>query len=109
MIEIGIELFFTIILIFFPNKYFDRNIYFSNHETSDNKEKESFNHASVFIADDQSADKDNQIKKQDSLCSSVFCNINLLLIIMVRSTQLFVYINIFFWYTDYIEFTITCY
>ena len=102
LIEIVLEMSVAVILLFVPGKYFDKNLFFFKHNKEDGrKDKESFNHESLFSPEQKKKESNDDTK--ETLCSSVICNLFLILLTIVRSFKCFVFIVFIFWYTDYLE------
>ena len=92
----------AVILLFVPGKYFDKNLFFFKHNKEDGrKDKESFNHESLFSPEQKKKESNDDTK--ETLCSSVICNLFLILLTIVRSFKCFVFIVFIFWYSDYLE------
>ena len=72
LIEIVLEMSVAVILLFVPGKYFDKNLFFFKHNKEDRiKDKESFNHESLFSPEQKKKETDDDTK--ETLCSSVIC------------------------------------
>lgn len=128
MVEIKIEFIIALLLLFIPNDYFKKNLFYFGHNVP---KKESFNssissplksrkntktYESIFITDydqldksntdnsDLSDDNINETKvKKNSFYSTVICNIILICLCLARNIQYFIDTAIMYWYTDYIE------
>ena len=95
-------IFITLILIFFPEKYYQKNIFFLTHKNEKNNEKESI--ISIFIENkNDKKEKENNFSNKHSLFNDVICNLTFICIVIFRSNVYFICIAQFLWFTDYIE------
>ena len=94
------EIIFISILLFFPKKYFSKNLFFKGHFNSyfnvnnNNKQK-----ISIFY-------NTNEIKNNNNLLKNIFSlllNKMFLMTVLYKSTTQFICAGIGFWLTDYLE------
>ena len=95
------EIIFISILLFFPKKYFSKNLFFKGHFNSyfninnnNNKQK-----ISIFY-------NSNEIKNNNNLLKNIFSlllNKMFLMTVLYKSTTQFICAGIGFWLTDYLE------
>ena len=83
--------FCVFLLIFVPSKYFDKN--FHDYEREEN-----------FLDNNNEIIKN--IEKKESIFKDIICNLPYILITLYRGNRIFIYVAIYFWYEDYIEFVL---
>lgn len=102
LIEGTLEFFAVCIIIPILFKYFDKHLFFFSHHKENNNQQDSSQFISIFFPEDKTK-FENTNNQNKSICSSVICNLFLLMIISLRSVQVFVYIDFMFWFSDYLE------
>lgn len=120
MVEIQIESIIAVLLLFIPNDYFKRNLFYyghtkrsrtsSMHSASSVHRKNTKTYESIFISDSSHSSDVNECES-DNACSSnknsfyntVICNVVLMCLCLARTVQYFIDTAVMYWYTDYIE------
>ena len=109
LIEIGLECFSLVIILFIPYQYCDKALFFFKHrsENINSKEveqKDSTRLESIFSPEkkeDKTTNDDNG--KEETIMSGVICNALLIFVTSFRSVQCFISLALTYWYTDYVE------
>ena len=107
LIEIVIELISVVILIIIPGKYFDKNLFFFEHNQENAKGQKDTGRLESFFSPEKANEKDesdnSDTNEEVTLFSSVICNIELILLTSFRSVQNFICFGMSYWFSDYID------